>query len=72
MRPAADRVIFPGVGSAASAVDTLERRGLDQALIEFFRSGKPLLGICLGSQIVLEHSEEGDRGGKQIQYRVRE
>ena len=58
---AADRVIFPGVGSAESAVDTLKDRGLDEALVTFFNSGKPLLGICLGAQIVMEHSEEGDR-----------
>lgn len=58
---AADRVIFPGVGSAISAVDTLKGRGLDEALVAFFQSGKPLLGICLGAQIVMEHSEEGNK-----------
>ena len=57
----ADKVIFPGVGSAASAVDTLHGRGLFEALKEFFASGKPFLGICLGSQILLEHTEEGDK-----------
>ena len=56
-----DKVIFPGVGSAVSAVDTLKRRGLDDALKDFYRSGKPLLGICLGLQIALEHTEEGDK-----------
>lgn len=58
---AADRVIFPGVGAATSAVDTLRERGLDEALVQFYESGKPLLGICLGSQIVMEHTEEGDK-----------
>lgn len=58
---AADRVIFPGVGSAASAVDTLANRGLDEALRAFYNSGRPLLGICLGSQIVLEYTAEGRR-----------
>lgn len=57
----ADRVIFPGVGSAESAVDTLHHRGLDQALTEFAASGKPLLGICLGLQIMLDRTEEGDK-----------
>lgn len=57
----ADRVIFPGVGSAASAVDTLHGRGLDEALKHFFASGRPLLGICLGAQIVLEYTEEDKR-----------
>ena len=58
---AADRLIFPGVGSAESAVDTLQQRGLDTALKAFFAAGKPMLWICLGSQVVLDYSEEGDR-----------
>ena len=57
----ADRLIFPGVGSAASAVDTLHNRGLDEAIRAFHGTGRPLLGICLGLQILLEHTEEGDR-----------
>ncbi|MDA0791179.1 MAG: imidazole glycerol phosphate synthase subunit HisH [Proteobacteria bacterium] len=57
----ADRLIFPGVGSAASAVGTLAERGLDEAILEFFRSGKPILGICLGLQIALEFTEEGNQ-----------
>jgi glutamine amidotransferase len=56
-----DKVIFPGVGSAISAVGTLQSRGLDEALKEFYYCGKPLLGICLGLQIALEHTEEGDK-----------
>ena len=58
---AADKIIFPGVGSSVSAVDTLHDRGLFDVLIEAFHKGPPLLGICLGSQIVLEHTEEGDK-----------
>ena len=54
----ADRVIFPGVGSAGQAMIDLKRRGLDQALHEIHESEKPFLGICLGSQIILEWSEE--------------
>ena len=57
----ADKVVFPGVGSAVSAIDTLHHRGLFEALNEVFHCGKPLLGICLGSQIILEHTEEGDK-----------
>ncbi|MEO2174645.1 MAG: imidazole glycerol phosphate synthase subunit HisH [bacterium] len=57
----ADKVVFPGVGSAVSAIDTLHQRGLFEALSEVFHSGKPFLGICLGSQIVLNHTEEGDK-----------
>ncbi len=57
----ADRLIFPGVGSAVSAVDTLRARGLDEAIKSFYQSGRPLLGICLGLQILMEHTEEGDK-----------
>jgi glutamine amidotransferase len=56
----ADRIIFPGVGAAKSAVDTLKRTGLGEAIREAYARGTPLLGICLGAQIVLEESEEGD------------
>ena len=54
----ADRVIFPGVGSAGQAMLDLKTKGLNQVLYEIYESGKPFLGICLGSQIILEWSEE--------------
>ncbi len=57
---AAERVIFPGVGAARSAMDTVLARGLDGALREAVRRGTPVLGICIGAQIILERSEEGD------------
>ena len=56
----AERIIFPGVGHASSAMKTLIERGLDTALKNAFLSGIPLLGICLGTQIILGHSDEGD------------
>lgn len=56
----AARVIFPGVGAAGEAMATLRRRGLDQALQEVFFRGIPILGICLGAQIILDYSEEND------------
>ena len=56
----ARRVIFPGVGAAGEAMATLKSRGLDQALKEVFARGTPILGICLGTQIILDHSEEND------------
>jgi glutamine amidotransferase len=56
----AERVIFPGVGHAASAMQVLRQRGLDEALRTVYTRGTPILGICLGSQIVLSHSDEGD------------
>ena len=58
---AADKLIFPGVGSAESAVDTLKARGLDEAIVQYYASGRPLLGICIGLQIALEHTEEGNK-----------
>jgi glutamine amidotransferase len=56
----AERVIFPGVGAAGKAMATLRGLGLDQALLQCFKQGVPILGICLGAQIILEHSEEND------------
>ncbi len=57
---AASRVVFPGVGAAGKAMATLKELGLDLALKESFRKGTPILGICLGAQIVMEYSEEND------------
>jgi glutamine amidotransferase len=57
---AASRVVFPGVGAAGKAMATLKDLGLDRALQESFRKGTPILGICLGAQIILEYSEEND------------
>ena len=56
----AERVIFPGVGAAGSAMRSLRGAGLDAALKSAIRGGKPVLGICLGLQISMEHSEEQD------------
>ncbi|MDO5577284.1 MAG: imidazole glycerol phosphate synthase subunit HisH [Fibrobacter sp.] len=57
---AAERIIFPGVGHATSAMCTLVNRGLDKAIQDAFNSGIPILGICLGTQIILSHSMEGN------------
>ena len=43
----AERVIFPGVGAAGTAIKDLKKENLDKALQESFSSGKPILGICL-------------------------
>jgi glutamine amidotransferase len=53
----ADRVIFPGVGNAKHAMENLRERGLDKVLLELTQ---PFLGICLGMQLMCNHSEEGD------------
>ncbi len=57
---AAERLIFPGVGAAGKAMETILERGLDNTLREFIATGKPFMGICLGSQIILDHSSEDD------------
>ena len=54
----AKRLIFPGVGAAGSAMDELKKRGLDLVLSQFVQSQKPVLGICVGCQILLDHSDE--------------
>jgi glutamine amidotransferase len=56
----ADRVIFPGVGAAGAAMAVLRQTGLDQALVDARARGIPILGICLGAQIILDRSEEGN------------
>ena len=57
---AADCVIFPGVGAAGQAMGHLLSTGLDAVLRNLVATGKPLLGICMGCQILLEHSQESD------------
>ena len=54
----AEKVVFPGVGAAASAMHNLRALGLEAAVREAALSGRPFLGICLGMQILFEHSEE--------------
>ena len=55
-----DKLLFPGVGEASYAMNQLKSSGLDTMMREFCKSGKHIFGICLGCQIILEHSEEGD------------
>ncbi len=54
-----DRLIFPGVGDASAAMQNMKRRGIDELIVAFAERGAPVLGICLGAQIVLERSQEG-------------
>ncbi len=54
----ADGLLLPGVGSFKDAMAVLKSEKLDQFLIEWAKSGKPLLGICLGMQLLYEQSEE--------------
>ena len=60
----ADGAILPGVGSFADAMACLEQSGMKEAVLDYVKTGKPLLGICLGLQLLFEESEEspGVRG----------
>ncbi len=57
---ASQGIIFPGVGAAGSAMSHLLSTGLDQVLVSLISAGKPMLGICLGCQILLEASAENN------------
>jgi len=61
----AGRVVFPGQGAMPDCMRELDARGLRQAVIEAARS-KPFLGICIGLQMLFEHSAEGDVAGLGI------
>jgi glutamine amidotransferase len=61
---AADRVVLPGVGAFPDAIAALRERGLADALRTFAAEGRPLLGICLGMQLLASRSSEfGDHDG---------
>jgi glutamine amidotransferase len=60
---AARHVLLPGVGSAAAAMTNLQRTGLDRLLPTLTQ---PVLGICLGMQLLFESSAEGDTAGLSI------
>ena len=61
---AADKIILPGVGAFEDAANKLRRAGLDAVVIEQAKAGKPLLGICLGMQMLFDRSfEYGEHKG---------
>ncbi|MDR0391766.1 MAG: imidazole glycerol phosphate synthase subunit HisH [Planctomycetaceae bacterium] len=72
----ADRVIFPGVGAAGSAMLNLKKLQLDIALRDIVKRGTPLLGICVGMQTLLDYSEENDTqtlgliAGKTVRFKT--
>jgi len=60
---AAQRLILPGIGAFDACMEALQRPGLAGCVAEFAASGRPLLGICVGMQMLTLGSEEGDRPG---------
>ena len=60
----AEKIILPGVGAFGDAADKLRATGLDRVVIEQAKEGKPLLGICLGMQLLFEKGYEyGEHDG---------
>ena len=60
----AERLILPGVGAFGAAMDRLEEQGLAESLPGLVADGRPLLGICLGMQLLADSSaEHGERAG---------
>ena len=57
----ADAVVLPGVGSGPAAMDALNQRGLVAPIRDYIASGRPFLGICLGLQLLMDRTEEGDK-----------
>ncbi|MBU1277166.1 MAG: imidazole glycerol phosphate synthase subunit HisH [Proteobacteria bacterium] len=72
----AQRVILPGVGRAGAGMASLRRLGLDRVLADTVAQGKPFLGICFGTQIIFDYSEEDLTGclglmpGKVVRFPV--
>jgi glutamine amidotransferase len=54
----AERLILPGVGAFAKGIEQLKKNNFDEAIIDVANHGKPLLGICLGMQFLMDSSEE--------------
>lgn len=63
---AADRVVLPGVGNAKAAMDQLQATGIADAVTEQARKGTPLLGVCLGMQLLFGDQEEGPTIGLNL------
>ena len=69
----ADRLILPGVGAFGDAMEKLKQQGLDECIKKEAAGGKPLLGICLGMQLLFEKSyefgeHEGNHGIRSTDY----
>ena len=58
----ADKAVLPGDGTFDATMHSLRRSGTDKIVLEFVHSGRPFLGICVGMQVLLTSSEEGEQG----------
>ncbi len=54
----ADRLVVPGVGAFGEGIENINKLGIKDAIKDFAKTGKPIIGICLGMQLLLSHSEE--------------
>ncbi|HEX2180059.1 MAG TPA: imidazole glycerol phosphate synthase subunit HisH [Actinomycetota bacterium] len=61
-----DLLLLPGVGHFGAGMDNLAELGLPGFLVEWAKSGRPLLGVCVGMQLLFEESDEGDARGLGI------
>ena len=61
-----DLIVLPGVGNFTAGMENLKRLSLSGPLVDWAESGKPVIGICLGMQLLFEHSEEGNTDGLEI------
>lgn len=62
-----DRIILPGVGAFGDAMEHLNKTGMKEAIHNFAQSGKPMIGICLGMQLLFERSNEfGEHKGLEL------
>lgn len=70
-------IILPGVGSAEQGIANLKKRNLDKAIKNEIKKGKPILGVCLGMQLLFSFSEEGNAkclnviDGKVIKFKIK-
>lgn len=62
----ADRIVLPGVGNARAAMNQLRSSGIADAVVDRVQSGTPLLGICLGMQLLFGDQEEGPTVGLDL------
>ncbi len=57
----ADGVVLPGVGNFGKCIEALRTTGIDRMALDAIESGRPFLGICIGMQLLFEHSEESPK-----------